>query len=128
MKKLAYPVLFTKIKEGYYVTVPDFDAHTQGKDLADAISMARDLICLASIDLEDDGKTVPQPGQEKFTAGKKDLLSYVDVDLAAYRLKYGQKMVKKNCTIPLWLNEKAEALGINFSKVLQDALVQKLDA
>jgi antitoxin HicB len=37
-------------------------------------------------------------------------------------------MVKKNCTIPLWLNEKAEALGINFSKVLQDALVQKLDA
>ena len=72
--------------------------------------------------------SVPQPGQKKFTAGKKDLLSYVDVDLAAYRLKYGQKMVKKNCTIPLWLNEKAEALGINFSKVLQDALVQKLDA
>jgi predicted RNase H-like HicB family nuclease len=71
MKKLAYPVLFTKIKEGYYVTVPDFDAHTQGKALADAISMARDLICLASIDLEDDGKTVPQPGQKNLQLARR---------------------------------------------------------
>ena len=36
------------------------------------------------------------------------------------------RAVKKNCTIPYWLNEKAEAMGLNFSKVLQNALIEQV--
>jgi hypothetical protein len=49
------------------------------------------------------------------------------LDLGAYSQKYGsRKSVKKNLTIPFWLNERAEKLNINFSKTLQDALMEKV--
>jgi post-segregation antitoxin (ccd killing protein) len=50
----------------------------------------------------------------------------IDVDFVAYRRKHDNRMVKKNCTIPYYLNVEAEKLGINFSRVLQEALLQKL--
>lgn len=45
----------------------------------------------------------------------------------AYAEKYGKKPVRKNCTIPAWLNTAAEAQHINFSAVLQSALMEKLN-
>jgi len=50
----------------------------------------------------------------------------VDVDIEAYRRKYEMRTVRKNLTIPFWLNEEAEKRQVNFSKVLQDALAQLL--
>ena len=44
-----------------------------------------------------------------------------------YSAKYGSKSVRKNCTIPSWLNTAAEKLHINFSEVLQEALVERLN-
>ena len=38
------------------------------------------------------------------------------------------RAVKKTLSIPEWLNEEATALGVNFSQVLQEALIQKLQA
>ena len=35
------------------------------------------------------------------------------------------KSVKKTLTIPAWLNDRALAKGINFSQLLQEALVEK---
>ena len=36
------------------------------------------------------------------------------------------KAVKKTLTIPAWLNERAMAKGVNFSQVLQEALLTKV--
>ena len=33
----------------------------------------------------------------------------------------------QNCTLPKWLSDKAESLGINFSKTLQEALLTKIE-
>ncbi|EIA25970.1 hypothetical protein SFB3_056G2 [Candidatus Arthromitus sp. SFB-3] len=41
--------------------------------------------------------------------------------------KYFNKSVKKNLTIPKWLNDEAVALNINFSKVLQKALLDEIN-
>lgn len=128
MKNTAYPVIFEKEKDGYFVTIPDLNKNTQGENLADAIAMARDLICLWIVDLEDDGKKVPVPGSVKFTLPEGAFVSYVDVNINAYRKKYGTKIVKKNCTIPAWLNARAEEMNINFSQTLQDALLEKINA
>jgi hypothetical protein len=40
-----------------------------------------------------------------------------------YTEKYGNKAVRKNLTIPAWLNTFAEGKRINFSQVLQDSLI-----
>lgn len=50
----------------------------------------------------------------------------VDIDFLEYKKKHDNRMVKKNCTIPYYLNDMAEKEGINFSRVLQDALQEKL--
>ena len=126
MEKLAYPVIFEKDDDGYFVTVPDLNINTQGENLPDAIMMARDLISLYILDNEEEGKTIALPNTVKFELSKGAILSYIDIDMASYRKKYGSKTVKKNCTIPAWLNNKAEELNINFSKTLQEALMKKI--
>ncbi|WP_304152853.1 type II toxin-antitoxin system HicB family antitoxin [Megamonas hypermegale] len=126
MEKMAYPVIFEKENDGYFVTVPDLNINTQGENLPEAIMMARDLISLYILDNEEEGKKIALPNTVKFELSKGAILSYVDIDMASYRKKYGSKTVKKNCTIPAWLNNKAEELNINFSKTLQEALMKKI--
>lgn len=126
VKLTAYPVILEEDKDGVFVTIPDLDKHTQGEDIANAIVMARDLICLWIMDQEDEGNPIPKPNSTKYDVPSGAVVSFVDVDIAEYRKKYGTKNVKKNCTIPAWLNTQAEELGINFSQTLQEALIDKL--
>lgn len=126
MNKLAYPVIFEKDSDGYFVTIPDLGVNTQGDTLADAINMARDLISLYILDKTEDGKTFIKPNTNNFTLPKNAIVSYVDVNIDIYSKKFGTKTVKKNCTIPAWLNAKAEEMNINFSKTLQDVLIKKV--
>lgn len=125
--RYVYPVVLIEEEDGYYVRVPDFDASTQSKDLAEAIEMARDLIGIMVIDFEEDKKEIPKPNSVKFEKEKDSIITLVDVDFLEYRKKYNNKMIRKNLTIPYWLNVEAEKAGINFSQVLQVALKEKLN-
>ena len=126
MKKV-YPVIFEPEGEFYVVIVPDFDIVTQGKGLADAIYMARDAICLMGVDNEDRGVKNPEPSDISSISLKKgQICSLVDCDFDEYRKMLDNKAVKKNCTLPSWLNKRAEAAHVNFSAVLQEALIAKL--
>jgi predicted RNase H-like HicB family nuclease len=123
---MVYPVILSKDGEGYVVTIPDFHSVTEGKDLGDAISMARDAIGLSGIELEDEGKELPKPFSRRIKKEKDDIETLVDVDFTEYRLRHDNRTVKKNCTIPYYLNVEAEKRGFNFSKILQEALADKL--
>ena len=125
--KYVYPVVLTKEENGYYVRIPDFDSSTQGKDLADAIEMSRDLIGLMAIDFEEDKKVIPLPNNVEFEKEENDIVTLVDVDFFFFLKKHSNKMVRKNLTIPYWLNVEAEKAGVNFSQVLQVALKEKLN-
>ena len=137
MKKV-YPVIIKKSGNDYLVFVPDMEIYTEGKDEFDAIVMARDAIGLKGIEMEDMGITLPESSTyaEAIALAKKDadedfdfsdgIVTFVDVDFASYRNKMRNRAVKKNCTIPYWLNEEAEAMGLNFSKVLQNALMEQV--
>jgi len=122
----AYPVIISKTNNEYYVSIPDFDIATQGKDIPNAIYMARDAIGLMGIDMEDDGKELPKPNSVKAKVAKDDIITLVDVDFMEYRKKVDNRAVKKNCTIPYWLNEEAEKEGVNFSRVLQEGLLKAI--
>ncbi len=124
--KIIYPVVFTKLTEGGYMAyVPDLEINTQGEDLADAICMARDAISLTGIVMEDDGQPFPAPSKD--VAHQPDeIVSLVDADLTAYRRSVEQKTVRRNVSLPAWLNNAADAANLNVSAVLQAALKQQL--
>ncbi len=124
--KLVYPAVFRPCeeKEGYTVTVPDLPGCvTEGKTLADAILMAEDAASGWVLDELEDGNTAPAASDLQtvpITAGEFVNLLVLDID--AYAEKYGSKSIRKNLTIPAWLNTFAEQRQVNFSQVLTDAL------
>lgn len=126
--KGVYPIIMTQGKEHIVVYVPDFNINTQGKDVAEAIEMARDAIGIMGIDIEDEKEALPKPSilSEVTKESEADIVTLVDVDFSEYRRKNDMRAVKKNCTIPSWLNFEAEKAGVNFSAVLQTALKEEL--
>ncbi len=133
--RTVYPVIFTKVESCVLVEVPDLDILTEGKDFADAIDMARDAIGLKGISLEDAKMDVPaasdmeciDPQKGTFAEEGTSFVSMVDIDFMEYRRKVDNKTVRRNVTLPNWLNREAEMAHINVSKVLQDALMVKLN-
>jgi len=124
--KVVYPVVFTPLDEGGYMAyVPDLNINTSGKDLADAIYMARDAISLTGIDMEDDGDPLP-PASAGVPHKENEIVSLVDADLTMYRRSIEQKTVRRNVSLPSYLDDAASKAGINVSAVLQAALKQQL--
>lgn len=125
--KTVYPAVFAPDGKWFVVTVPDFDICTQGEGLANAIDMARDAICLMGIEYQDEGKELPEPSDTSaIHAEEGEIVTLIDCDFDSYRKSLDNRAVKKNCTLPSWLNQKAEAAHVNFSAVLQEALIEKL--
>ena len=124
--KGVYPIVIKRTDNGYYVEIPDFEIATQGNSVADSMEMARDAIGLMGIDMEDDKKELPKPYSHEFSTEKEDIVTLVDIDFLEYRRKVDNKAVKKNCTIPYWMSVEADKAGINYSRLLQDALTNAL--
>jgi len=127
--KAAYPVILTLGEKYILVSIPDFNANTEGADIADAMEMARDAIGILGIDMEDDGETIPAPSTlaEVIAAHPGETVTLVDVDFAEYRRKNDNRAVRRNVSLPAWLDEAARAADINVSAVLAAALKQELN-
>ena len=129
MAKYVYPAIFTKEKNGMYsVEFPDIEnCYTGGDDMSDALEMAEDVLCLTLYDMEQDGRAIPLPSEYKTVkTNSKDIITLIGCDTDFYRRFNEKKSVKKTLTIPMYLNERAELAGINFSATLQAALKQEL--
>ena len=129
--KLVYPACFYLEDDGgYSVEVPDLKGCiTQGDTLEEAIQMAQDAALgwlLTSLEHDEE---IPNPSNinDIKLENSNGFTSLLLLDLGAYSQKYGsRKSIKKTLTIPFWLNQKAEKHNINFSQLLQDALLNKL--
>jgi predicted RNase H-like HicB family nuclease len=134
MKKV-YPVIFTQADGAVLVEVPDLQILTEGTDMADAIDMARDAIGLKGITIQDRKADIQEPSNIQdidisagtFTKDGTSYISLVDIDFDIYRRKNDNRSVRRNITLPNWLDYEAEEAGINVSKVLQEALMVKLE-
>lgn len=126
--RTAYPVILTPAERGFVVYVPDLNINTEGSDLADALYMATDAIGLWGVTAQDMGDPIPAPSSALPTCGPNETATYVLVDFDAYRKANDQRTVRKNVTLPGYLNDAAEKAGLNFSRVLQDALRERLGA
>lgn len=131
MAKYAYPAIFTPEEDGSFsITFPDLEGcYTCGDSLEDGIEMAEDALALVLYGYEKDGRSIPAPSAPAaLPLSGNDFVNYIACDTMEYRKMYNNKAVKKTLTIPEWLNEAASAMGLNFSQVLQEALLQKVQA
>ena len=75
-----------------------------------------------------DGEVLPTPTPLNEVKKDAEFVNLICVDLDKYARAYNEKAVKKTLTIPAWLNTVCEKHGINYSKVLQEALIAKIQA
>ena len=130
MAKYAYPAVFTPEKEGgFSINFPDLEGcYTCGDDIIDGLLMAEDVLALILYGYEKDGREIPAPSKKNdITLSEGEFINFVVCDTLKYRKMYHNKSIKKTLTIPEWLNESATAAGFNFSQVLQEALISKLN-
>jgi len=123
--QLTYPAVFYKGEGGYAVEVPDLPGCASGgASLAEAILMGTDAASGWVLTELEDGKPIPEASPiEAIRPEAGGFVSILVLDMGAYAEKYGNKAVRKNLTIPAWLNTFAEDRHINFSQVLQDSLM-----
>ncbi len=129
MTKYAYPAVFTPENDGgFSIKFPDLEGcYTCGDDMVDGLLMAKDVLTLVLYGYEKDGKEIPVPSKETSIAlSKGEFINFVACDTLEYRKMYNNKAVKKTLTIPEWLNEAAIAMDLNFSQILQEALLSKI--
>lgn len=126
--KLTYPAIFYKDEESgaYAVEVPDLPGCATGGDtLADAILMGTDAASgWVLTELEDGRPVPPSSAVDAIQSDSGGFVSLLVLDMDAYAEKFGSKAVRKNLTIPAWLNTFAESQHVNFSQVLQDSLTE----
>ena len=129
----VYPVILTKDKDDILIEVPDLDILTEAKSIQEAVIMARDAIGLTGISMQDNGDSIPEPSdiddidvsKGTFAEVGKGIKTLVDIDFDEYRRKNDNKMVRRNVTLPNWMNRRAEQEHLNVSRFLQDALAER---
>lgn len=120
----VYPALFHKENDEYWVEFPDLPGcHTYGSDLTEAVSSAQEALSGYLLTLLEDGKNLPASSSVSDFDPKDGFVSLVSCDFDQYK---NSQAVKKTLSIPKWLNDRALAMGINFSQVLQEALISKI--
>ena len=136
----VYPAIFHKSIEGGYVVVfPDFDyGATEGKTLEEAIEMAEDYVGTwlyddfvnsrempVSSKINDISIEIPEDEREFYVEGES-FKTLIGLDMLKYVNECKNQTVRKNVSIPSWLNEMAKKSNINFSNILQEALKHEL--
>ena len=137
----TYPAIFFHEKNGHYsVVFPDLNhLSTCGDTIEEATEMAVD--CLAGYLHSEklDGNIIPPPTPiDKVDIHAEDdeddnyeesdrFISMISVNVEEYARLHFDKAVRKSLTIPKWLNDMAISKKINFSKILQKALIKEMN-
>ncbi len=131
----AYPACFYKEENGEYsVIFPDLN-HLSicGKTLDKAFEMSIDCLAGYLYSCKKSGEDIVQPSEINNININDEYDGYIDafktmiiVDIEEYAKTHFEKSVKKTLTIPKWLNDMATEKKINFSQLLQNALMDEL--
>ncbi|KXZ17906.1 pilus assembly protein HicB [Bacillus nakamurai] len=131
MGKYLFPAIFDSGEdgsEGYTITFPDLPGCiSEGDDLENAMSMAKDVLEGFLYGMEEDGEEIPSPSNpSELDVPKTGFVVMVHAWTDIVRDEMENKAVKKTLTVPKWLAEAAEKEGVNFSQLLQFALRERL--
>lgn len=122
----VYPAIFHKEEDAYWVEFPDLDGcHTYGASIAETMEAAQEALAAYLLTLLEQGSPIVSPSDISSIHVDNGFSSLVSCDINQYK---DTKAVKKTLTIPSWLNDRAVSMGVNFSQVLQEALISKIQA
>lgn len=131
MKKLTYFAVFEPSRTGYGVYFPELPGCiTTGKTFKEAAEHAKEALGLHLYGMEKDGEPFPEPAESPEIDPDTErgyIVSPISVYYDLIRSDLNNKAVKINTTIPAWLKEVAEANNVNYSNVLQTALLEMFD-
>lgn len=131
MKKVDryfYPAIFTyEEDQEIAVEFPDLNVATSGVNDDDALLSARELLGTVMFGLEEDDETIPEPTRlSEIALVQNERAVLIDVYMPSVRMANITRSVNRTVTLPAWLNAAALELNVNFSQVLQEALLQKV--
>jgi len=131
MAKYIYPAIFTPEEHGKFsINFPDLNGcYTCGDNLSDRMEMAQDALALMITHLEDEKREIPAASSiNALTVNGEEFATYISCDTTVYRRLMNNAAVKKTLSNPSWLNDSTMAAGLNFSQVLQKALLSKIQS
>jgi predicted RNase H-like HicB family nuclease len=126
-EKYIFPALFIYEQgEKIAVVFPDIGGCTTcGKDEQEAFKRAKECLGGHLHCLELDGDEIPSPSELKdINTAENEKVALIEVYMPAIRMAAKTSSVNRMVTLPAWLNYKALEQGINFSQVLQNALIK----
>ena len=122
-----YPAVFQKEDVGFSVWVPDLEGCiSQGDTFQEAMQYIQEAIGLCLEDSITDGSIPKSSDPSDIQVDENQFIAIVGFDYNEYQKKFSSKAVKKTLTVPAWLNTLSEKNNINFSQVLQNALMHEL--
>ena len=122
----VYPAIFHKEDESYWVEFPDLKGcNSCGSTIPETMEMAQEALTGYLLSLLEHGDDIAAPSVISSYSPSDGFVTLVSCDVNQYK---ETKAVKKTLTIPSWLNDRAVSMGLNFSKVLQEALISKITA
>lgn len=122
----VYPAIFHKEEDAYWVEFPDLEGcHTFGTSITETMESAQEALAGYLLTLLEQGRTIASPSDISSLHVEDGFSSLVSCDINQYK---DTKAVKKTLTIPSWLNDRAVSMGVNFSQVLQEALLSKIQS
>ena len=124
--KLVYPAIFTPYDEGngFTVEVPDLPGCvTEGDNLVEAIEMGTDAASGWILGEIEDGNSFPAASMA-LEAPAGSFVNLLVLDMDSYAEQYGSKAVRRNITVPAWLDTYAQKNHLSLSKVVQDSLLE----
>ena len=127
--RFVYPAtLCPESNGGYSIWFDDLPGcATEGQDLADAINAAQDALGVWLFSALKNGDEIPKASDtNQIDLEDSQTITLVAVDLVEFERRTNGKLVKKTLSIPNWLNQLGESKNINFSKLLQDSLIEQL--
>ena len=125
MSEYIYPAVFHPNEDGSYTIIyPDLDGCiSEGKDLSNAMYMAQSALAQWMEYLTDKKEDIPA------ASAIRDIVVEGDefVNLVKAEVK-DTRAVRRTVSIPKWMDDQVSAAGLSLSRVLQDALRERLAA
>ena len=123
----VYPAIIHQEEDGYWIRFPDLQGcYTDGDTLEELLKNAEEVLgAFLAVKMEY-GEEIPNASDiNDISRQTDDTTTYISVDVNKYHRD--TRAVKKMLSIPSWLAKEAEAREWSLSKVLQEALINKLE-
>ncbi|MDO5650077.1 MAG: type II toxin-antitoxin system HicB family antitoxin [Gallicola sp.] len=124
---VAYPFIFhSEENGGYFIESVDVQGAYTGinsENVAEGIAMAEEVLGMVLADMVENSEALPIPTPIKEVQTECDaFVTLISVDVEEYFKD--TELVKKTLSIPKWANTMGNRIGINFSRLLTDAIAE----